>query len=328
MKAPASVCLAALAGAILLAMAWHVSVGARSVPLPEVWRALVAPDPEIFDHVVVRDLRLPRALAAAAVGAGLAVAGAMMQAITRNPLAEPGTLGMMAGASSAVVLGIGWFGLAGAAWIPAFAAFGAVGAAAMVWLVASAVPGGARPLSLILSGAAASAFLGALDAIAVLLDEETFRMLRAWMVGSLAGADTVALAHAAPWLGAGLALAAGLARPLTALSLGDETAQGLGLNVARLRALAVVSVVALTAASVAVAGLMGFVGLVIPHAVRLLAGADYTRILPMSALGGAAYLVVIDTFARLVLAPVEIATGLMTAILGAPVFLWLVRRRA
>ena len=328
MRAVAPVGLAALAGAVGLAVMWHVSVGARSVPLAEVWRAFVAPDPTLFDHAVVRDLRLPRALSAAAVGAALAVAGALMQAVTRNPLAEPGTLGLMAGASSAVVLGIGWFGLAGTGWIPVFAAAGAIAAAVLVWMLAAAVPGGARPLSMILAGAAVTAFLGALDSIAVLLDEETFRTLRSWMAGGFGGADLAGLAHAAPWMAGGMILALALGRPLTALALGDETALGLGLPVARIRGLAVVAVVALTAASVSVAGLLGFVGLVIPHVVRLFAGADYARIVPLSALAGAAYLVVIDTCARIVLAPVEIASGLMTAIVGGPVFLWLVRTRA
>ena len=149
-----------------------------------------------------------------------------------------------------------------------------------------------------------------------------------WLAGSLSGVNPERLRWAAPWFAVGLLLALGLARSLTALALGEETSQGLGLPVARTRALAVAAVVALTAAAVSVAGLMGFVGLVIPHIVRLFAGADYARIVPMSALLGAAYLVVIDTFARVALAPVEIATGLMSAIIGAPVFLWLVRTRA
>lgn len=320
--------LIALAGAVVLAGLWHISVGARAIPLSEVWRALTAPDPTLFDHAVVRDLRLPRALAAAAVGAALAVAGALMQAITRNPLAEPATLGLMAGASSAVVLGIGWFGIAGTGWIPLFAAGGAVLAAALVWTLAAAVPGGARPLSMILAGAAVAAFLGALDSIATLLDEETFRTLRGWLAGSLSGVDMGRFTQAAPWLAGGLILSLLLARPLTALAMGDETAQGLGLPVARIRGLSIAAVIALTAASVSVAGLMGFVGLVIPHVVRLFAGADYARIVPISALLGAVYLVVIDTVSRIALAPVEISTGLMTAIIGAPVFLWLVRARA
>lgn len=328
MRAATLPALAVLAGAVVLAGMWHISVGARPVPLAEVWHALTDPDPTMFDHAVVRDLRLPRALSAAAVGAALAVAGTLMQAVTRNPLAEPATLGLMAGASSAVVLGIGWFGIVGTGWIPLFAAAGAVIAAALVWTLAAAVPGGARPLSMILAGAAVAAFLGALDDIALLLDEETFRALRGWLAGSMSGADAARLGWAAPWLLGGLVLALALSRALTALALGDETAQGLGLPVARIRAVAVAAVVALTAAAVSVAGLMGFVGLVIPHVVRLFAGADYARIVPISALLGAAYLVVIDTVARIALAPVEIATGLMTAIIGAPVFLWLVRTRA
>lgn len=328
MKALTLPALATLAGAVALAMLWHLSVGARAVPLDQVWQALVRPDPDIFDHAVVRDLRLPRALGAAAAGAMLAVAGALMQAVTRNPLAEPATLGLMAGASSTVVVAIGWLGIAGTAFVPVFAAGGAVAAALLVWTLANAVPGGARPLTLVLAGAAVTAFLEAVDGALLLLNEEVFRDLRLWMSGSLAGVDLARLAQAAPWGLAGLAIALGIARPLTALALGDETAQGLGLPVARLRLVALAAVVALTAASVAVAGLMIFVGLVIPHVVRLFAGADYARIVPMSALAGAAYLVVVDTFARIVLAPSELATGLMTALLGAPVFLWLVRTRA
>lgn len=320
--------LAALAGPLALAIVWHVSVGARTVPLAEVWRALVAPDPSLFDHAVVRELRLPRAVASATVGAALAVAGAVLQAVTRNPLAEPATLSLMSGASSSVVLGIGWFSIAGSGWIPVFAAAGSVAAAGMVWGLASAIPGGARPLSMILAGAAVTVFLGAINGIVILLDEETFRSLRGWMVGSLAGVDMSGLRHGLPWIGAGMVLALGLARSLTTLAMGDEVAQGLGVPVARIRTLALLASVALTSASVSMAGLMGFVGLVIPHAVRLFAGADYARILPLSAVLGAAYLTVVDTISRIVLAPVEISTGVMTAILGAPVFLWLVRRRA
>lgn len=282
----------------------------------------------VTDLATLAEMRLPRALAAAATGAALATAGALMQAITGNPLAEPATLGLMAGASSAVIVGIGWIGLAGGGWIPAFAAAGAVGAAGLVWLLAAASPGGARPLTLILSGAAVSAFLGAIDSIALLLDEEAFRSLRTWLAGSFAGADSGRLGWAAPWMAGGLLLAFAIARPLTILALGDETALALGLPVARLRMVAGASVVALTAAAVSVAGLIGFVGLVIPHVVRLFTGGDYARIVPMSALAGAAYLTAVDTVSRILLAPFEISTGLMTAIIGGPVFLWLVRTRA
>lgn len=316
-----------LAGLLCLAVVWHLSVGARAVPFPEVWKALIAPDAAVFEHTVVRDMRLPRALASALVGAALSVAGALVQGVTRNPLAEPATLGLMAGASSAVVLGIGWFGLANSAAIPAVGAAGAIAAAVLVLSVAAIAPGGPRPLTLVLAGAAVTAFLAAVDGIVVLLDQETFRNLRGWRAGTFAGADYAALTEAAPWLIGGMAAAMFLARSVNALALGEEAATGLGLPVVRLRIAVFMTVIVLTAASVTVAGIVGFVGLVIPHVVRFFVGADYRAVLPLSALTGAVYLTVIDTVSRIILAPTEIATGLATAIIGGPVFLWLVRTR-
>ncbi|EAR51272.1 iron(III) dicitrate transport system permease protein [Oceanicola granulosus HTCC2516] len=313
--------------AVSLAFAWHISVGARSIPLHVVVEALLSYDPALFDHVVVVDLRLPRALLAALVGAALAVAGALMQGVTRNPLAEPGILGLLVGASFAVVVVVGVFDLTSPTLIPLVAAVGAVLAAGAVWGIAAAAPGGAAPLTLILAGAAVMAFLAALVTVASLLDEQTFEQLRVWMTGSLAGAQNEVLKWALPWFGAGLIVALAVARQVTALAMGEETAIGLGTDVVRLKALSLFAVVALTAAAVALAGPMGFVGLVVPHAVRLLVGQDYRRIVPWSALAGAGYLLVIDVVARLLLAPVEISTGLVTALIGAPIFVWLVRTR-
>ncbi|RVV96772.1 iron ABC transporter permease [Mesobaculum littorinae] len=323
----ASVAPAAGLALLVLAFLWHISVGAKTIPLPVVARAILAYDPEIFDHLVVIDLRVPRAVSAVLVGAALSVAGALMQGVTRNPLAEPGLLGLLIGASFAVVLVVGVLDLAAPGLIPLVAAAGALAAAAVVWGIALAAPGGPAPLTLVLSGAAVSAFLGALVTIASLLDEETFDQLRVWMTGSLAGPDRAVTLWALPWLLGGLVVALGLARQMTALAMGDEVAAGLGLNVGRLKALALAAVVALTAASVAMAGPLGFVGLVVPHGVRLFAGQDYRLVLPWSAIAGAAYLLVVDVAARLVLAPVEISTGLVTALLGAPIFVWLVKRR-
>ncbi len=313
--------------ALALAFAWHVSVGARTIPLPVVVEALLSYDASVFEHVVIVDLRLPRALLAAMVGAALAVSGALMQGVTRNPLADPGILGLLIGASFAVVLVMGVFDLAAPALIPLVAALGAVIAAMAVWGIAAAAPGGAMPLTLVLSGAAVTAFLAALVTIAKLLDEQSFEQLRVWMTGSLAGAQGGVMLWALPWFGAGLFVAFAIARQVTALAMGEETATGLGLNVGRVKALALFAVVALTAAAVAMAGPMGFVGLVVPHVVRLFAGQDYRRIVPWSALAGAGYLLVVDVAARMVLAPVEISTGLVTALLGAPIFVWLVRAR-
>ena len=318
--------LAALLG-LVAAFVLHVAVGAKTIPTGTVLAAFLDYDPTLFDHVVVRELRTPRAVFAVLVGAALSVAGALMQGVTRNPLAEPGILGLPIGASFAVVMLVGVFDVASPAWIPAVAALGATLAAAAVWLVAVNAPGGATPLTLVLSGAAVTGFLAALVAIANLVDEDSFENLRVWLSGTLAGRDTDVLAWCAPWLLAGFVIALATARELTSLAMGDEAATGLGVRVARLKALVLIAVVALSASAVAVAGPMGFVGLVVPHAVRLFVGHDYRRVVPHSALVGAAYLLVVDTVARTALAPIEISTGIVTALLGAPFFVWLVRAR-
>lgn len=250
-----------------------------------------------------------------------------MQGVTRNPLAEPGILGLLIGASFAVVLFVGFLGLAPPAMIPLVAAIGALVAAVTVWGIATVAPGGATPLTLVLSGAAITAFLGALVTILNLLDEQSFEELRVWLTGSLAGQRADVLVWTLPWLVAGLLIAFGTARQVTALAMGDEAAIGLGMKVGRLKALVLFAVIALTAASVAIAGPMGFVGLVVPHAVRMFVGQDYRLVVPWSAIAGAAYLLVVDIAARMVLAPVEVSTGLVTALLGAPLFVWLVRAR-
>lgn len=324
MKATTGLLMLALAGALML----HLSLGAQSIGFGQIWRAILAFDPAEPGQVVVRALRLPRALAAAGAGATLAAAGCLLQALTRNPLAEPGTLGLLAGAASAVVIGIGWLNLAGGAWVPGFAAMGVALAMALVGAVTLAAAPAIRPMALVLAGAGVSALLGALDGLVLLLNEEALRMLRPWLVGSLSAARWPVVLAAAPWAGLGLILALAMAPALTALSLGDEVARGLGQRLGRQKALILLAVVLCTAAAVALAGVMGFVGLVVPHALRLVCGGDYRRLVPLSVLAGAVYLPLVDVAARLVLAPAEVATGLMTALLGAPLFLWLVRSRA
>lgn len=312
---------------LALLFGWHIAVGAKSLPLATVLEALLYYDETLFDHIIVRELRMPRAVVAVAVGASLSVAGALMQGVTRNPLAEPGILGLMAGASFAVVIGIGVFGLVSPHWLPAVAALGALVAATAVWLIAQWAPGGATPLTLTLAGAAISVFLGALISIAHLLNQESFEQLRIWLAGSLSSRRANLLPVVLPWIALALALSMTLARKVTVLAMGDDTARGLGVNTGALKAQALIAVVVLTACSVALAGPLGFVGLVIPHAVRLFVGSDYRWIVPYSALIGAAYLVGVDTLARLVLRPQEVATGIVTALIGAPLFIHLVRKR-
>jgi iron complex transport system permease protein len=314
-------------GAVCFALMWHISVGAKPIPMGTVWQALTAPQDGNFDHVVIRKLRMPRAIFAMSVGAALAVAGALMQGVTRNPLAEPSILGLMAGATFAVIVGIGWFQLAGTGYVPLFAAVGALGGAVLVWTIAGAAPSGATPLTLILSGAAVSGFLHAIESAAILLNEEAFRDFRVWLSGSLSGRDMGTYLWALPWFAGGLVAAMVIARQVTALAMGEETAAGLGVDTVRIKFVALAAVVALTAASVSIAGPLGFVGLVIPHVMRLFVGSDYRLIVPFSAIVGAGYVVVVDIIARIVLAPIELSTGIVTTMLGAPVFIWLVRAR-
>lgn len=314
--------------AVALLFGWHLAVGARSIPLGTVLQAFWHFDASQFDHLIIRQLRLPRALMATLVGASLAVAGALMQGVTRNPLAEPGILGLMAGAAFAVVMVVGVFHWLDGLWLPWVAAFGALVTALVVWLIAQWAPGGATPLTLTLAGAAITAFLTALISVAHLLNQDSFEQLRVWLTGSLAGQGKDLIGIAIPWLLLALVLALLLAPKVTLLAMGDEVALGLGVRTGWLKVQVLICVVALTAGSVALAGPLGFVGLVIPHAVRLFFGSDYRWIVPYSALIGAGYLLGIDIIARLILRPQEIATGIVTALVGAPLFIHLVRRRA
>ena len=208
------------------------------------------------------------------------------------------------------------------------AAVGAMVTAVVVWLIAQWAPGGATPLTLTLAGAAITAFLGALISVAHLLNQETFEQLRVWLAGSLSGRRVDVLSVAAPWLCLALGVAMVLSRKVTVLAMGDDVARGLGVRAGWLKVQVLLCVVVLTACSVALAGPLGFVGLVIPHVVRLFIGSDYRWIVPYSALVGGAYLLGIDIIARLALRPQEIATGIMTAMVGAPLFIHLVRQRA
>lgn len=315
--------LAVLAGAFLL----HIAVGAKPLPIGTVIDALFHFDPAIFDHAIVRNLRLPRAVLAVVVGASLSLAGALMQGVTRNPLADPGLLGLTAGAAFAVVLAHSVFGFTAMAATPWVAMSGALGAAIIVFFISRMVPGGSTPLSMTLAGAAVTAFLGTFISVIHLLDQDTFENLRVWLTGSLAGRDITLLWYVGPPMV--LALAAGilLAPRVTVLAMGDEVAQGLGVRTGMLKAQLLAVVVVLTACSVALAGPLGFIGLVIPHVVRLYVGSDYRWIVPYAALVGAAYLVSVDIVARIAIPPREISTGIITALVGAPLFVHLVRRR-
>jgi iron complex transport system permease protein len=305
----------------------HIATGANWIVVPDVLAAFFSYDPENFEHVTVISMRFPRAILAGVAGAALSVAGALMQGVTRNPLADPGVLGLLAGASLAVVIFTTLFPSTSPAFFSPIAAFGAVGAAALVWGISVVSRNGSNPTTLVLAGAAVTALFSAGIAMISLLDEQRFEEFRVWLTGSLAGRRFDVLAYTLPWILLGLGIALGISRQVTSLAMGDDVARGLGVNLKRLKILILVSVVILTAASVPIAGPLGLAGLIVPHITRLLFGHDYRRIVPFSAVIGACYLIFVDIAARVVFAPAEVSTGIMAALIGCPFFIWLVRTR-
>lgn len=308
---------------VLLGLA-HLGLGARDLPVATMVEALVAYNPDRFEHFIVQEMRLPRLFIALTVGAALAVAGALMQGVTLNPLAAPDILGINLGAATAVVIAT-FFGFGNSGILPWFAFIGAFVTSVLVYLMGSVGRSGATPLKLTLAGVAVSAFLGALLSVGHLLNEAGFERLRVWLAGTLTGRDPEVFAMALPYLLLGFVVALLVARQVTALGLGTDVARGLGIHTVRLRLLALGSVVLLCGAAVMVTGPIGFIGLVVPHMVRTFAGQDYRWVVPLSAITGAAVLVAADIVARTLLAPRELATGIVTALVGAPVFVALVR---
>ncbi len=312
---------------LVLSIVLGVRFGSVRLTTAETLAALTGGGSSV-SRTIVLDLRLPRTLLGVLVGGGLALAGATFQALLRNPLAEPYILGISGGASVGAVLVLA-LGLATAgSWVLPLAAFaGALLAIALVFRVASASGRGMDVRVLLLAGVVAAAFFSACIAFILSISEaRTVQSAVLWIMGSLAGADwrsvTLAAAYTLP---AALVLLA-LARPLNLMAIGEETAGYLGADVRRVKVMAFVVASLITAAGVAVAGVIGFVGLVVPHAVRLLTGTDHRALLPLSFLAGAVFLSLADLAARLVLAPAETPVGVVTAFVGVPIFLVLLRR--
>ncbi|GGK35979.1 iron-enterobactin transporter membrane protein [Pilimelia terevasa] len=308
--------LALLAGAAVLS----VGVGAHTIAPAQVLRAVLWPG-DSADHLVVRDIRLPRAALAVAVGAALAVAGALVQVLTRNPLAEPGILGVTAGAGFAVTLGAA-AGVAGGA--PLELGVAVLGAAAAAALVGSV--GHGSPLRLVLTGVALSSVLAGISLGLRLLLPEVFDRYRFWAVGSLAGREQAETAPALLVIGVGVGCALLLGRQLNAVSLGEDTAAGLGVRVAPVRAAAFLLVTVLAGAATALAGPILFVGLIVPHLVRPLAGASVPWLTAFAAAVGPVLLLLADVGSRLLLPTGELPVAIVTALLGGPVLIWAVRR--
>ena len=313
--------VAALATASLAGLA----VGTRTLPFEEVVSVLIG-GREGDAAIIVLEQRLPRTVLGLAVGAALGVAGAAAQGLTRNPLADPALLGVSAGAAFAVVIGIAF---AGAATLPVHIVFATVGAAlagVTVLLLAGREAARASSTELVLAGVAVSALLMAATTTLVLLDAETLEEYRFWAVGALAGRGSSTTALVVPVLAVVGVLALGCARWLDALGLGDESARALGLRLGRVRLAVGATIVLLTGAAVAATGPIGFVGLAVPHAARVLTGARHAWLLPYSALIGGTLLVLADVVGRVVVRPGELQVGIVTAVVGAPVVLVLLRR--
>ncbi|HDT6507818.1 TPA: iron ABC transporter permease [Klebsiella aerogenes] len=306
----------------------HLGLGARWIAPQTVLQALLEYDPRNFDQRIIVDLRLVRLAAALLTGAALGVAGVLLQTVIRNPLGEPHILGLNAGASLAVVatsalgLSLGDFPAA----CPLTAACGAALLFGGVMALASAGRGGATPLRITLCGVAISAFASAVTAAILILDEQTLLAMRTWLAGDLAGLNWATLQAALVPALSGMGLALLLAPRLNVLALGDKVALGLGVNLVQTRLLGLTAIALLCGAAVAVAGPIGFVGLVVPHVVRRLITQDIRLALPLAAPVGALVLVLADIAARTIVAPQELATGAMTALVGAPLFIFIAAR--
>jgi iron complex transport system permease protein len=314
-------CVVALALALLASIAF----GAAEIDAATVVASLFSYDAENTQHLIIRTLRLPRALTAAVVGAGLAVAGAVMQALTRNPLADTGLLGIEAGAALAVVGAVYFLGIDSLTTYALFAFGGAAAAALLVYVLGSLGRGGATPFRLTIAGAAVTAFLSSMTTALLLFNQRTFEEVRFWLAGSVAGRDMTLILQAMPYLAGALIVALLLGRQLTTLSLGDDIARGLGQRTGLIKLAAALAVIVMAGACVALAGPIGFVGLVIPHAVRFFTGVDYRWTLPYAALVGATFLIGADVVGRVLARPSEISIGVMTALIGGPAFVALVR---
>jgi len=307
---------------LIICLVISITTGDAEIPLETVYKTFIAFDGST-NQLIIRTLRLPRSLIAMFVGASLAVAGSIMQGLTKNPLASPGILGINAGAALAVVVAGLIFGSSSAKIYPTFGFFGAIVTAITVYWLGSLGKGGLHPIKLTIAGAAITALLSSLTTAILIVDRNSFQEFRFWLAGSVAGKDLNLFLQVFPYLLVGLVIAFFLARQITLLTLGEDVATGLGVKTAWVKVGATICVVILAGCSVSIAGGIGFIGLVVPHIVRLLVGIDYRWIIPYAAIFGSILLLLADIAARLLLKPIEIPVGIMTSLIGGPFFIYL-----
>lgn len=315
-------------GIVLLmgCLLFSITFGAADIDPSAIWQALTAFDGST-NHLIITTVRLPRTLIALIVGAALAVSGSLMQGLTRNALAEPRILGISSGATLAVVFATFLLGNAHIQ-LYTWAAFaGGTIAAIAVYTLGSVGRSGMTPLKLILAGAVLDYLMTALTTGILILNQRTLDEVRFWLAGSVAGRDLNVLLQVLPYILIGLVLAFSMGKQITALTLGEDVAKGLGLRTGWVKAIAAAVAVLLASSAVALAGPIAFVGLVIPHFVRFFVGVDYRWLLPYAAIWGAILLSLADLAARLVIKPQELPVGIMTALVGAPFFIYLARSK-
>lgn len=311
--------------ALLAGLALSVSLGAADIRLTTVWQAVFRFQPDVTQHQIIQELRLPRAIAGAMVGACFAVAGAIMQGITRNPLADSGLLGVNAGAGFTLALCFAFMPGLPFVYLILYSFLGAALGAGMVYGISSMARNGLTPFRLALSGAAVGALLVALSE-GIALYFRIGQDLAFWYAGGVAGTKWLQLKLMFPWIAAAMVGAILLSRSITVLSLGEELAVGLGQRTGLVKLLAMIIVLVLAGVAVSAVGAVGFIGLVIPHVVRALVGVDYRWIIPCSAILGSLLMVFADIAARMIHPPYETPVGALIALIGVPFFLYLVRK--
>ncbi len=315
-----------LLGILILWLSFVASLswGAADIAFKDIYQAFIDFDSST-NHLIIRTVRLPRSLIAMLVGAALAVAGAIMQGVTRNPLASPDILGVNTGAALAVVLGTFLLNSVSLNIYTWFAFAGAAITTVTVYLLGSLGRGGLTPFNLVIAGAALTAFISSITSGILIISQRTLEEIRFWLAGSVAGRDINLVVQVLPYICMGLILGLALSKQITILSLGEDTARSLGQSTAVIKILAAISIILLAGSSVAIAGPVGFVGLIVPHLVRFLVGIDYRWIMPYSAILGAIVVLIADTCGRLIIQPSELPVGLMMPLIGAPFFIYLIR---
>lgn len=311
---------------LLFCMVISIALGSRKIPLYEVIRIIWNSSSDEFLKAVVK-ARIPRTVFGILAGASLGISGVMMQAITRNPIADPSILGINTGASLAVVIGISWFHLSTGQITMWLSFAGAILTAAIVYGIASSGKSDkANPMKLALSGAAVSTALSSMVSTILIPDSQAMKEFRFWQIGSIAGATWHDIRLIAPYLIVGFLLAVYISPALNTLALGDEVATGLGINIAKTRLISTFAGVLLCASTTAIAGPIGFIGLMIPHIVRMVIGNHMKQMVPLSAIYGAVLLLLSDVLGRVFARPGEVEVGIITALIGAPFFIFVIRK--